>query len=98
MSLFKERQASSRKVIELQNEILKLKSQLNQALSASVKSEDCKELKNEIKAILSQRDQALSELKESHSAEIADLKATLKKLRSENTRLKNKLTKDDNDV
>lgn len=96
MSLFKERQASAKKVIQLQNEILALKSQL-QNLPTSQNCEDCDNLKEEIKNILLEKESRLSKLNE-YEQEISSLKASLKKLRSENTRLKNKLSKEQSDV
>ncbi len=89
MSNFKERHASAKKVIQLQNEILSLK----QKLSASKKPQDpepckdCQKLLQEVESILNSKNEEFSLLQE----EIASLKADLKKVRSENTRLKKKI-------
>lgn len=90
MTNFKERQASAKKVIQLQNEILSLKQQLSKAPVAEKLDEpcqDCIKLKEDIDALLALNEESSSEL----VSEIANLKADLKKIRSENTRLKNKL-------
>ena len=81
MSNFKERQASAKKVIQLQNEVLSLKQKLS-ATASPEPCEDCSPLKDELE--LHQDRQLLVE-------EIASLKADLKKVRSENTRLKKKI-------
>lgn len=91
MSLFKERQASAKKLIQLQNEVLALKAKLQNSQQAP--PEDCQ------KCLKSDKD--LEELlfqNESLNSEISELKAALKKLKSENTRLKNKMSKDTEDV
>lgn len=90
MSNFKERQASAKKVIQLQNEILSLKQQLKNLPAQTQESlpcEDCVKLKADIDDLLALNDSTAAELNE----EIASLKADLKKVRSENTRLKNKI-------
>jgi hypothetical protein len=90
MSNFKERQASAKKVIQLQNEILSLKQQLKSApaqIQEPLPCEDCAKLKADIDDLLALNDSTSAELNE----EIASLKADLKKVRSENTRLKNKI-------
>jgi uncharacterized small protein (DUF1192 family) len=89
MSLFKERQASAKKVIQLQNEILSLKKQLE---SYSIKEDctDCDNLRLQVESILLQEKEYVDQ--------IAELKASIKKLKSENTRLKNKLNKESEDV
>ena len=82
MSNFKERQASAKKVIQLQNEVLSLK----QKLSTSVlpePCEDCASLREEIDLLIGS--------KKAFVEEIASLKADLKEVRSENTRLKKKI-------
>ena len=95
MSLFKERQASAKKLIQLQNEILALKAQLqNSQQTPSEPCEDCDELRKEIESILEKNRDEKNSLQE----EIATLKTDLKKLRSENTRLKNKINKDSENV
>ena len=89
MSNFKERQASAKKVIQLQNEILALKQQISRSTSPN-KNEPCQEcanLKSEIQDLLTLSEDSSLEL----TSEISTLKADLKKVRSENTRLKNKL-------
>tara|TARA_Y100000592_G_C5460146_1_gene313559 strand:- start:1430 stop:1672 length:243 start_codon:yes stop_codon:yes gene_type:complete len=73
MSLFKERVASSKKMIALQNEILSLKNELGKLKSAPPKDDVSAEL-------------------------LVEAKAELKKLRSENTRLKNKISKLEKDL
>ena len=97
MSLFKERVASSKKIVALENEIISLKQHL-----ASTRP-----VKDDTKALASLKAE-LSDLKVSHATcetkllesqalfeaaveEVSDLKADLKKVRSENTRLKKKL-------
>ena len=93
MSNFKERQASAKKVIQLQNEIISLKHKLEatkapdpQPCEECDDCEDCTKLVEEIQSILDTRNQELSSLRE----EVSSLKADLKRTRSENTRLKNK--------
>ena len=86
MSNFRERQASAKKVIQLQNEIFSLKKKLSSAAS-SEPCEDCDKLRQEIQTILASRNEEKLLLQE----EVALLKADLKKVRSENTRLKRKL-------
>lgn len=73
MSLFKERAASAKKVIALQNEILSLKNELGKLKAAPPQEDGSKEL-------------------------LFEAKAELKKLRSENTRLKNKISKLEKDL
>lgn len=68
MSLFKERVASAKKVIALQNEILSLKNELGKLKQVEQKDDGSAQL-------------------------LAEAKVELKKLRSENTRLKNKVQK-----
>jgi hypothetical protein len=100
MSLFKERQASAKKLIQLQNEILALKAQLQDSQSSSKDCEDCPDcedctkLVQEVKSLLDLKSQELLSLED----EVASLKSDLKKIRSENTRLKNKLNKESDDV
>jgi cell division protein FtsB len=89
MSLFKERQASAKKVIQLQNEILSLKKQL-ESYSTKQNCTDCDNLKLQVESILLQEKEYVDL--------IADLKASNKKLKSENTKLKNKLSKESEDV
>lgn len=85
MSLFQERQASAKKVIALQNEIINLKMQLSNSKNSS--SEDCKDCDAHLKEI-----NELKELLDFYSEEIKSLKSDLKKSRSEATRLSNKLS------
>jgi hypothetical protein len=89
MSNFKERQASAKKVIQLQNEILSLKQELSSRVKAPEPEpcEDCSKLVQEVQSIINSTNQDLSLLR----GEVASLKAELKRTRSENTRLKNKL-------
>lgn len=87
MSLFKERQASSKKLVALQNEIISLKLQLSQTKTSSKDCQDCSTLKSEIadlKELLELSQKELSEIQSDHKAE-------LKKLKSEITRLKKKI-------
>ena len=87
MSNFKERQASAKKVIQLQNEIISLKHKLEATKAPDPEPcEDCTSLVQEVQSILDTRNQELSSLRE----EVSSLKADLKRTRSENTRLKNK--------
>lgn len=111
MSLFKERQASAKKVIQLQNEILSLKKQL-ESYSTKQDCTDCDNLRLQVESILLQEKkyvEQIAQLKASENcpeceelsslqSEVAALKADLKKVRSENTRLKNKLNKESEDV
>lgn len=88
MSNFKERQASAKKVIQLQNEILSLKQQLsNAAPSKDSICEECEALRAEIEKTLL----ATAADCEAYLQQISTLKAELKKVKSENTRLKKKL-------
>lgn len=81
MSLFKERTLNAKKVIMLQNEINSLKTKL--ASATAVDTSEIDSLKSEIQNI-----KAACAL---HLEEIKVLKAELKKVKSENTRLKKKL-------
>tara|TARA_Y100000592_G_scaffold95144_1_gene161078 strand:+ start:408 stop:674 length:267 start_codon:yes stop_codon:yes gene_type:complete len=78
MSLFKERERSAKKIISLQNIIHKLEAQLKEASSSS-----------------DYETQLATQAKElATSVELVEAqKAELKKLKSENTRLKNKIAK-----
>ena len=89
MSNFKSRQASAKKVIQLQNEIIALKNKLSSASKVVEPEpcEDCDELRQQIESILKEYGEDKLSLQE----EILSLKADLKKVRSENTRLKKKL-------
>lgn len=82
MSNFKERQASAKKVIQLQNEVLSLKQKLSATVSPEP-CEDCSSLKDELELLHQDRQLLVKE--------IASLKGDLKKVRSENTRLKKKI-------
>lgn len=73
MSLFKERAASAKKMIALQNEILSLKNELGRLKQQEPKDDGSAQL-------------------------LVEAKAELKKLRSENTRLKNKVEKLNKDL
>ena len=83
MSLFKERERSAKKIISLQNTIHKLEAQLKES---SCDKQHCND--DHEKQLAAQAEQLSDALKlvETHKAE-------LKKLKSENTRLKNKLAK-----
>ena len=88
MSNFKSRQASAKKVIQLQNEIISLKNKLDSAKAPEPQPcEDCDQLRQQIQSILEQSGEEKLLLQE----EVASLKADLKKVRSENTRLKKKI-------
>ena len=76
MSLFKERTANAKQVIALQNELNALKLKLKEAQSAPQCDNDLSELEEKLAEALATQKQ---------------LKADLKKVKSENTRLKNKL-------
>jgi predicted nucleic acid-binding Zn-ribbon protein len=102
MSLFKERAASSKKVIALENEIISLKQQLSNASPSKKDDSSAKELaklKKEFDALQKAHSSCANELSEANAllelsvSETADLKSDLKKVRSENTRLKKKLSK-----
>ena len=105
MSLFKERVASSRKIIALENEIINLKQKLSKQASeeSCVPDCDCDQLQSDIQKILNQKEQSQKENQQKLSdaealfitsqEEVSALKADLKKVRSENTRLKKKLEK-----
>ena len=105
MSLFKERVASSRKIIALENEIINLKQKLSKQVPQedSLPDCDCDQLQSDIQKILNQKEQSQKEhqqkLSDAEALFIASqekvslLKADLKKVRSENTRLKKKLEK-----
>ncbi len=79
MSLFKERQASAKKVVELQNKVLSLQAELESAIRQSKKQADCDDCK-ELQVSFDQL-----------QAEMKTLKSDLKKSRSEATRALNKL-------
>ncbi len=85
MSLFKERAASAKKVIALQNEIIALKNSLTK-LKDGVDSS----IKNELEALKQEHSQCLTEINNQKELVLA-LKAELKKVKSENTRTKKKL-------
>jgi hypothetical protein len=85
MSLFKERAASGKRVIALQNEIIALKNKISSASTgeASISQDQLDEL------VLANENNAtkISLLEEGNSS----LKTEVKKLKSENTRAKKKL-------
>ena len=83
MSLFKERERSAKKIISLQNTIHKLEAQLEKA---SCEKDHCDDDHVEKLAAQAKELAAAVELVEAQKAE-------LKKLKSENTRLKNKIAK-----
>ena len=84
MSLFKERTLNAKKVIMLQNEINSLKTKL-----ASATTVDTSEI-DSLKSQLSEKEAACA----LHLEELKSLKAELKKVKSENTRLKKKLAEE----
>ena len=92
MTLFKERQASAKKIIQLENEIISLKLQaanFNNSCSSCLKKETAlKTLEEEISSLSDDYEMKLLELSE----ELSSLKTDLKKTRSEATKLKNKLS------
>jgi len=103
MSVFKERQASAKKVVQLQNEIISLKQQLTSCKSNTKQAActKCPELEAELELLQKDSDQKIEDLNRlltQLAEEASDLKADLKKVRSENTRLKNKLKDLDQDV
>jgi hypothetical protein len=85
MSLFKERTANAKKVIALQNEINSLKSKLNASQTVSCDHSALEQELAESKALI----QTLKD-------QVSQIKSDLKKVRSENTRLKKKV--DDQDA
>jgi hypothetical protein len=85
MSLFKERQASAKKVIQLQNEVLTLKMELSQR--ATPQPKDCEDCTNH-----KQKTLTLEEDLTATQTLIKILKADLKKSKREATRLKNKFS------
>jgi|11BtaG_2_1085332.scaffolds.fasta_scaffold00001_132 chromosome segregation ATPase len=97
MSLFKERVASSKRIVALENEIISLKQQLTSNRAASQGTKNIASLKDAIAKLQSDYDKCKAELLDSQNLfevaiqEMADLKSDLKKIRSENTRLKKKL-------
>ena len=107
MSLFKERTASSKRIIALENQIINLKQELSsskgspQEASSKLKTleEENLGLKKKLQEslasenLLSEIQNLLSESK----VEVSELKLDLKKVRSENTRLKKKLAKVEED-
>lgn len=63
MSLFQERQASAKKVVALQNEILSLKMQLQEQKQAAPKDcENCKTKNKEISSLQKDLERALSKI------------------------------------
>jgi chromosome segregation ATPase len=88
MSLFKERQASAKKVISLNNEILSLRLQLE--ATSKVNPESNSKVKKEVSNLtesLKRTQQEMDSLKEANQ----HLKADLKRSKSEATRLKSKI-------
>lgn len=85
MSLFKERTANAKKVISLQNEINSLKSKINASQAPSCDHSALEQDLAEAKLLI----QTLED-------QISQIKSDLKKVRSENTRLKKKV--DDQDA
>ena len=103
MSLFQERQASAKKVVQLQNEIISLKQQLSslKTSATAVPSKECEELKLQLKTLQEESNAKIEDLNKlltQLAQEATDLKADLKKSRSETTRLKNKLKALEEDV
>ena len=107
MSLFKERAASSKKIVALENEIINLKQQINSNKKGSKPAlEELDLLKQENLDLQKQlqdslaSEELLSEIQkllEDSKSEVSELKSDLKKVRSENTRLKKKLAKFEED-
>ena len=103
MSLFKERVASSKKIIALENEIINLKQQISSNKKSSqpnldeldVLKQRNSDLEKELKDSLASKDLLIEiqNLLNEKKSEVSELKNDLKKVRSENTRLKKKLLK-----
>jgi len=97
MSNFKSRQASAKKVIQLQNEVLSLKQELSKRTNlpeqepcgdcSDCDCEDCTESVQKVQSLLDAKNEEFSLLQQ----ELSSLKTDLKKVRSENTRLKKKI-------
>tara|TARA_Y100000034_G_C6828841_1_gene373989 strand:+ start:649 stop:939 length:291 start_codon:yes stop_codon:yes gene_type:complete len=85
MSLFKERASNAKLVIALRNEIINYKNQIKE-LSNATSSDVSSEL-DKLKAEHAQRMETLADLE----GRLTKTKADIKKLKSENTRLKKKL-------
>lgn len=86
MSLFKERQHSAKKTIELQNRILTLQNQLESALVVSKKQKECSICKD-----LKSKNEALQVDMTEMQTNMKALKSDLKKSRTEATRAINKI-------
>ena len=80
MSLFKERTANAKKVISLQNEIHSLKTKLQESQKQQVSCDH--------ESLVSSLHNQVATLEK----QVSDLKSDLKKVRSENTRLKKKVS------
>lgn len=103
MSLFKERSATSKKIVALENQIINLKQQLSSTKKAPQQdSKKIELLKQENLSLSKQLEESLAsqdllaeiqKLLEDTKSEVSELKSDLKKVRSENTRLKKKLAK-----
>ena len=90
MSLFKERAASPRKVVALESTVLSLNKQLEQAhqmLSTAQGTVERASLTAEERMEL----QTLKDSNEALSEEVKNLKSDLKRVRTENSRLKKRL-------
>ena len=96
MSLFAERQANSRKVIALENEILNLKQQLSRSPESQALQQAVQKA-NDVKANLLIEREGLEGEISSLNAQVLSLKSEMKKLKSENTRLKKKAAKNTED-
>jgi predicted nucleic acid-binding Zn-ribbon protein len=89
MSLFKERANNNKLVIALRNEIINYKNQIKE-LSASASSELSGNLSAELDALKSEHSQCMDMLTDLED-QLVKNKTEMKKIKSENTRLKKKL-------
>jgi len=87
MSLFKERQAGAKKVVELQNKVLSLQMELENALKKTKKKPKCNKCDDLNKQLLVSKEDL-----DAFGLEIKELKQELKKSRTEATRALNKLS------
>lgn len=89
MSLFKERANNNKLVIALRNEIINYKNQIKE-LSAAASSELSENLSSELNALKSEHSQCMDMLADLED-QLVKNKTEMKKVKSENTRLKKKL-------
>ncbi len=94
MSLFKERANNNKLVIALRNEIINYKNQIKE-LSAAASSELSENLSSELNALKSEHSQCMDMLTDLED-QLVKNKAEVKKLKSENTRLKKKVGSSEN--